>query len=108
MEAVAFTDLGPFFVGLLLMLLIVAMVGVEDVGKLSDLVLCMHSLDVDLVELGVLELVLHILQFLARAMIERMEEFLGEAALPRIAICSGHGVWAVRRDLHTQRQRGDG
>ena len=62
-----------------LMLLVVAMVGVEDVGELADLVLDMDSFDMGITELGVLELLLNLFYLFAEFVVEGVEDFL-EAA----------------------------
>lgn len=82
-------DVGPLGIGLLLVLLVMAMVGIEDVGKLADFVLGVHGLDVHIFELGVLELLLDILQLLGSVVVEGVEEFLQATRLPRTI---GH-VW---------------
>lgn len=51
-EAVAVGDLGAFVVGGLLMLLVVAMVGIDEIAKLADLVLEMDCTDFGIVEVG--------------------------------------------------------
>jgi hypothetical protein len=66
-------------VGRNLMLLVMAMIGIEDVGKLADLVLDMDSLDMGITELGMLELLLDFFYFFAEFVVERVEDFL-EAA----------------------------
>jgi hypothetical protein len=66
-------------VGRNLMLLVMTMVGIEDVGKLADLVLDMDSLDMGITELGMLELLLDFFYFFAEFVVEGVEDFL-EAA----------------------------
>lgn len=79
-EAVVLRDTATLRIRLLLMLLVVAMVGVEDVGELANLVLGMDGLDVGIAELSVLKLLLDLLYLFAELVVEGVEEFL-EAAL---------------------------
>jgi hypothetical protein len=62
------------------MLLVMSMVGVEDIGELADLVLGMDSFNMRITELGVLKLLLNLLYLLAKLMVEGVEDFL-EAAV---------------------------
>lgn len=82
-EAVIVGDATALLVRLLLVLLVMAMVGVEDVGKLSSLVFCVHNLDHGLLQLGAGELALYLFNLLAGPVVEGMEQLLLEATLPR-------------------------
>jgi len=70
-------------IGCLLVVLVMAMVGVEDVGELSGLVLGMYHLDHGLLKLCARELTLDLLDLLAGPVVKRVKQSLFEASLPR-------------------------
>lgn len=53
LEAVAFSDLGALVIGGLLVLLVVTMIGVDDIPKLADLVLEMDRAYFGIIEMGI-------------------------------------------------------
>jgi hypothetical protein len=76
LESVALGNPTPLGVRLLLMLLVMAVVGIEEIGELSDLVLEMHSLNMRPPQLGMFEFLLDFLNLLGDAMVKRMEDLL--------------------------------
>jgi hypothetical protein len=78
-----FSNATPLLVSLLLMLLIMAMIGVEDVGKLSGFVFGMDGFDKRLLKLRTGELTLQLLNFLAGLVVEGMKHLLFQPTLPR-------------------------
>lgn len=71
-EAMALGDLAPLGVGCFLVLLVMAMVGVEEVAELSNLVLEVYSFDMCASQLGVLKFLLNFLDLFRKAVVERM------------------------------------
>lgn len=67
------SNTSPLLISLLLVLLVMAMVFVEDIGELSSLVFRVHDLDHGLLKLGTRELTLNILDLLAGSVVERVE-----------------------------------
>lgn len=103
LEAVAFGNLAPLGICLLLVLLVMAMVGIEEVGELAQLVLDVDSFDVDASQLGVLELLLDLLDLFREAVVKRMKNLLK-------ALFFGHGAGRAQRSaasggVREQRQR---
>jgi hypothetical protein len=75
-KTVVLCNLAPLRVRLFLMLLVMAMVGVEEICELSNLMLNVHGLDMCIPQLGMLQLLLDFFYFLGRMMIEGMQELL--------------------------------
>jgi hypothetical protein len=75
-KTVVLCNLAPLRVRLFLMLFVMAMVGVEEICELSNLMLNVHGLDMRIPQLGMLQLLLDFFYFLGRMMIEGMEELL--------------------------------
>lgn len=53
LEPVKLCDMGPLTIGCLLVLFVVAMIGVDDVLELADLVLEVDGFDFGIVEMGI-------------------------------------------------------
>lgn len=78
------------------MLLVVAVVGIEDIGELSSLVFCMHNLYHRLLELSTRKLALQLFDLLAGLVVEWVEQLLFQPSLPRTIVRRISHVWAVR------------
>jgi hypothetical protein len=88
-ESVALADTTALIVGCLLVLLVMAMISIEDIGELSSLVFSMDNFDHGLLKLCVGELALQLLDFLAGLVVERVKEFLLKASFPLTSISIG-------------------
>jgi hypothetical protein len=92
LETMVVSDATSLIVRLLLVVLVMAMVGVEDVSELAHLVLYMGGFDERLLETAARKLALDLLDFLTGLVVEGVEELGFQAALPR----TFRHVWAVR------------
>jgi hypothetical protein len=88
-EAVALGNLTPLGVRRLLVRLVMAMVGIEEVGELSNLVLEVYRLDVRASQLGVLKLLLDFLDLFRDTVVEGVEDLLKTLFLGHVAAVAG-------------------
>lgn len=84
-EAMALGDLAPLGVGCFLVILVMAMIGVEEVAELSNLVLKVYSFDMCASQLGVLKLLLNFLNLFRKTVVEGMEELLNALFFRHVA-----------------------
>lgn len=84
-----FADAAPLVIRLLLVLLVMAMVGVEDVGELARLVFGVDHFDHGFLEFCAGELALQLLNLLAGFVVEWVEQFLFQASLPLTSLAVG-------------------
>lgn len=88
-EAVALADTAALIVRCLLVLLVMAMIGIEDVGELSSLVFGVDNFDHGLLKLRAGKLALQFLDLLAGLVVERVKQFLLKASFPLTSISIG-------------------
>lgn len=84
MEAMVFSDSCALRICGLLVILVVTVVGVEQVLELAYFVAYMHRLDVRISQLSMLKLLLQVLEFLAGLVVERVKKLLQPFLLPRV------------------------
>lgn len=85
-----FPNTSALVVCCLFMLLVVTMIGVEQVLEFTNFVADVHSLNVRIPQFSMLKLLLQVLEFFAGLVVEGMEEFLQSLLLPRIRHVEAH------------------
>lgn len=73
----------------LFMLLVMAMIVIEQVFEFADFMTDVYSFDMRIPQLSVLELLLYILEFLAGLVVKRVKKLLQPLLFPRIRHVSG-------------------
>lgn len=77
----------PLLIRLLLMLLVVSMIRVEQIGELADLVLHVSGFDLGIVEVGMLQFLAQVPEWMLHLVLEAVVALAGAICLRAVRHC---------------------